>query len=128
MLELVPGQRVDQPVNASAENIEKAVQWLQKITIQTDGKPPIEAIKSALDLQPDGIFLLFDGATKLDNWTQVVRKLNTSQGLLSDGGTQVPIHVIHFFREEFQGSMQQLAQENGGTYRFVPRPGVPLFP
>jgi hypothetical protein len=58
----------------------------------------------------------------------VVRKLNTSQGLLSDGGTQVPIHVIHFFRDEFQRSMQLLAHENGGTYRFVPRPQNRILP
>ena len=121
-LELEPGQKIDQPVSATPENIEKSVQWLRKITIQNEGKPPIEAVKSALELQPDGIFLLFDGATKLDNWTQAVRKLNTSEGLLSDGGIQVPIHVIHFFRDEFQRSMQLLAHENGGTYRFVPKP------
>ena len=127
-LELEPGQKIDQPVSATPENIEKSVQWLRKITIQKDGKPPIEAVKSALELQPDGIFLLFDGDTKLDNWTQVVRKLNTSQGLLSDGGTQVPIHVIHFFRDEFQRSMQLLAHENGGTYRFVPRPQNRILP
>lgn len=127
-LEIVPGQRIDQPVSATQENIEKAVQWLRKVTVQPDGKPPIDAMKSALELQPDGIFLLFDGDTKLDNWTQVIRKLNTSEGLLSDGEAKVPIHVIHFFRDEFQRSMQRLAQENGGSYRFVPRPDRPVFP
>ena len=127
-LELVPGQKIDQPVSATQENIEKAVQWLRKITIQKDGKPPIDAIKSALELEPDGIFLLFDGDTKLDNWTQSVRRLNTVDGLLSDGAMGVPIHVIHFFRDEFQRSMQLLAQENGGTYRFVPKPTVRSLP
>lgn len=123
-LELAPGQKLDQPVSATAENIQKAVTWLTKVTIQQDGRPPIEAVKSALELEPDGIFLLFDGTTKLDNWTQMVRKLNTNQGLLSDGSPRVPIHVIHFFREEYQRSMQQLASENSGSYRFVPRPNV----
>ncbi len=127
-LELVPGQKIDQPVSATQENIEKAVHWLRKITIQKDGKPPIDAIKSALELEPDGIFLLFDGDTKLDNWTQSVRRLNTVDGLLSDGAMGVPIHVIHFFRDEFQRSMQLLAQENGGTYRFVPKPTVRSLP
>jgi hypothetical protein len=127
-LELVPGQKIDQPVSATQENIEKAVHWLRKITIQKDGKPPIDAIKSALELEPDGIFLLFDGDTKLDNWTQLVRRLNTVDGLLSDGAIGVPIHVIHFFRDEFQRSMQLLAQENGGTYRFVPKPAVRSLP
>ena len=127
-LELDPGEKIDQPQSATPENIEKAIRWLAKITIQKDGKPPIDAVKSALELQPDGIFLLFDGDTKLDNWTQIVRRLNTSDGLLSDGGTKVPIHVIHFFRDEFQRSMQRLAQENGGSYRFVPRSNLRLQP
>jgi hypothetical protein len=127
-MEFVPGEKIDEPVQATGENIENAVRWLQKMTIQKDGKPPIEAVKTALEFEPDGIFLLFDGATKLDNWTQVVRKLNTSEGLLSDGGTQVPIHVIHFFRDEFQRPMQLLAHENGGTYRFVPSPQARVLP
>jgi len=127
-LELDPGEKIDQPQSATPENIEKAVRWLAKITIQKDGKPPIDAVKSALEFQPDGIFLLFDGDTKLDNWTQIVRRLNTSDGLLSDGGTKVPIHVIHFFRDEFQRSMQRLAEENAGSYRFVPKSNLRLQP
>ena len=127
-LEFELGQKPDGPVNATQENIEKAVEWLRKVTVQKDGRPPIDAIESALEFQPDGIFLLFDGDTKMDNWTQTVRELNTSDGFLSDGGTQVPIHVIHFFREEFQGAMQLLAHQNGGTYRFVPKPGFRFAP
>jgi len=127
-LELDPGEKIDQPQSATPENIEKAIRWLAKITIQKDGKPPIDAVKSALELQPDGICLLFDGDTKLDNWTQIVRRLNTSDGLLSDGGTKVPIHVIHFFRDEFQRSMQRLAEENAGSYRFVPKSNLRLQP
>jgi hypothetical protein len=127
-LEFELGQKPDGPVNATQENIEKAVEWLRKVTVQKDGRPPIDAIESALEFQPDGIFLLFDGDTKVDNWTQTVRELNTSDGFLSDGGTQVPIHVIHFFREEFQGAMQLLAHQNGGTYRFVPKPGFRVSP
>jgi hypothetical protein len=127
-LEFELGQKPDGPVNATQENIEKAVDWLRKVTVQKDGRPPIDAIESALEFQPDGIFLLFDGDTKMDNWTQTVRELNTSGGFLSDGGTQVPIHVIHFFREEFQGAMQLLAHQNGGTYRFVPKPGFRFPP
>jgi hypothetical protein len=128
VLELDPGEKIDQPQSATPENIEKAIRWLAKNTIQKEGKPPVDAIKSALELQPDGIFLLFDGDTKLDNWTQIVRQLNTSDGLFTDGGTKVPIHVIHFFRDEFQRSMQRLAEENGGTYRFVPKSNFRLQP
>mgnify|MGYP003338154235 FL=1 len=115
-------------IPATKENLEKAIHWLQKTQPQKDGRPPVDAIRNALEFEPDGIFLLFDGDTKLDNWTSLIRRMNRSEGFLSDGSPEVPIHVIHFFREEFQQSMQNLAQENAGTYRFVPKPTFRSFP
>lgn len=123
-LEITPGETLAGPVSATPENIEKAMQWLQNTSIQTDGRVPVDAVREAMEMDPDGIFLLFDGDTKLDNWVHSVTELNRSDGLLSDGAPAVPIHVIHFFREEFQRTMQLLAMENRGTYRFIPRPSV----
>ncbi len=123
-LEITPGETLAGPVSATPENIEKAMQWLQNISIQTDGRVPVDAVREAMEMDPDGIFLLFDGDTKLDNWVHSVTELNRSDGFLSDGAPAVPIHVIHFFREEFQRTMQLLAMENRGTYRFIPRPSV----
>ena len=123
-IELEPGRGGEQLISATPENLAKAVQWMQNVKIQPEGKVPIEAIRVALEMDPDGIFLLFDGDTKLDNWTEAIAELNRSDGLLGDGTPMVPIHVIHFFREEFQRSMQWLATSNRGTYRFVPRPSV----
>ena len=123
-LEITPGETLAGPVSATPENIEKAMQWLQNISIQTDGRVPVDAVREAMEMDPDGIFLLFDGDTKLDNWVHSVTELNRSDGFLSDGAPAVPIHVIHFFREEFQRTMHLLAMENRGTYRFIPRPSV----
>lgn len=123
-LEITPGETLAGPVSATPENIEKAMQWLQNTSIQTDGRVPVDAVREAMEMDPDGIFLLFDGDTKLDNWVHSVTELNRSDGFLSDGAPGVPIHVIHFFREEFQRTMQLLAMENRGTYRFIPRPSV----
>ena len=123
-LEITPGETLAGPVSATPENIEKAMQWLQNTSIQTDGRVPVDAVREAMEMDPDGIFLLFDGDTKLDNWVHSVTELNRSDGFLSDGAPAVPIHVIHFFREEFQRTMQLLAMENRGTYRFIPRPSV----
>lgn len=123
-IELEPGRGGEQLISATPENLAKAVQWMQNVKIQPEGKVPIEAVRVALEMDPDGIFLLFDGDTKLDNWTEAIAELNRSDGLLGDGTPMVPIHVIHFFREEFQRSMQWLATSNRGTYRFVPRPSV----
>jgi hypothetical protein len=123
-LEMSPGETLAGPVSATPENIEKAMHWLQNTQIQSDGRVPVDAVREAMEMDPDGIFLLFDGDTKLDNWVHSIKELNRSDGFLSDGAPAVPIHVIHFFREEFQRTMQLLAMENRGTYRFIPRPNV----
>jgi hypothetical protein len=123
-IELEPGQGGERLISATPENLAKAVQWMHNSQIQPEGKVPIDAVREALEMDPDGIFLLFDGDTKLDNWTEAIAELNRSDGLLGDGTPKVPIHVVHFFREEFQRSMQWLATSNRGTYRFVPRPSL----
>ncbi len=110
------------PIPANPENLSKTMEWLGQIRIQKDGRPPIDALQAAIAMQPDGIFLLFDGDTKVDDWTAKVREMNRSKDFLSDGGPKVPIHVLHFFRDEFEKSMRTLASENEGTYRFIPRP------
>ncbi|MBM3965593.1 MAG: hypothetical protein FJ308_11100 [Planctomycetes bacterium] len=110
------------PIPANPENLSKTMEWIGRIKIQRDGRPPIDALQSAIAMQPDGIFLLFDGDTKVDNWTTKIREMNRTNDFLSDGGPKVPIHVIHFFRDEFEKSMRTLASENNGTYRFMPRP------
>ena len=110
------------PIPANPENLSKTMEWIGQVRIQKDGRPPIDALQAAIAMQPDGIFLLFDGDTKVDDWTAKVREMNRSKDFLSDGGPKVPIHVIHFFRDEFEKSMRTLASENEGTYRFIPRP------
>lgn len=114
-----------EPVPATKENLAKTIEWIERVPIQKDGRPPIDAIRAAIAMQPDGIFLLFDGDTKVNDWTGRIRNQNISNDLFSDGSPTVPIHVIHFFREEFMADMQRLAKENSGTYRFVPRPAKP---
>jgi hypothetical protein len=114
-----------EPVPATKDNLAKTIEWIERVPIQKDGRPPIDAIRAAIAMQPDGIFLLFDGDTKVNDWTGRIGKLNLSNDLFSDGSPSVPIHVIHFFREEFMVDMQRLAKENNGTYRFVPRPAKP---
>ena len=107
------------PVYAKPENLTKTIEWLNRVQVQKDGLPPNNALTEAIAMQPDGIFLLFDGDTKSDV-AKYLRKANRSDDILSLGTPKVPIHVIHFFQEEFQKQMRQVAEENGGTYVFVP--------
>lgn len=109
------------PVYAKPENLAKTIDWLSRVRIQKEGWPPNNALAEAIGMQPDAIFLLFDGDTKVDV-AKFLRRANRSDDILTEGVPRVPIHVVHFFQDEFQKQMKQVAAENGGTYRFVPRP------
>lgn len=113
------------PVYAKPENISQTIDWMRQVQVQKDGWPPNEALAQAIAMQPDGIFLLFDGDTKVDV-AKFLRRENRTDDILSAGVPKVTIHVIHFFQDEFQKQMKQVAEENGGTYRFVPRPERPF--
>ena len=109
------------PVYAKPENVTKTIDWLNRVQIQKEGLPPNNALAEAIGMQPDAIFLLFDGDTKVDV-AKFLRRVNRTDDILSAGMPKVPIHVVHFFQDEFQKQMRLVASENGGTYRFVPRP------
>ena len=121
---LETGSAEKYPVYAKPENLTKTIDWLNLVRIQKEGLPPNNALAEAIGMQPDGIFLLFDGDTKVDV-AKFLRTKNRTDDILSMGTPKVPIHVVHFYQDEFQKQMRQVAEENGGTYRFVPRPERP---
>ncbi len=110
------------PVYASPENIQKTMAWMERVKIQ-GGKHPGEVIERAIEMEPDGIFLLFDGETTVD-LAPKVRKFNTVDDFISGQQTRVPIHSVCFYTEkpEAQQLMKTIAQQNLGTYRYVPKP------
>ena len=121
---LETGEVEKYPVYAKPENLTKTIDWLNLVQVQKDGLPPNNALVEAIGMQPDGIFLLFDGDTKVDV-AKFLRRANRTDDILNSGTPKVPIHVVHFYQDEFQKQMRQVAEENGGTYRFVPRPDRP---
>lgn len=120
-LEFTPGMPEEFPIPATPENVEKALRWMTRCSIQKEGLPPNDALDLAIEMEPDGVFLLFDGDTRVDV-PKHLGQSNRSTDILTMGEPRVPIHVVHFFLEEFATSMQRVAAENLGTYRFIPRP------
>jgi von Willebrand factor type A domain len=108
------------PVYATPENIQKTLAWVQRIPIR-GGKPPNDALDLAIEMQPDGIFLLFDGDTKVDVASHL-QESNRSYDIISGTSVRVPIHTIGFYTQKFEALMKRIAEENSGTYRFVPKP------
>ncbi len=109
------------PIYATPENLQKALVWIDRVRIQEKGLPPNIALNEAIKMDPDGIFLLFDGETRVDV-AAFLRKANRSDDFISGNTPSVPIHTIGFYTQEYEALMKRIAMENNGVYRFVPKP------
>ena len=108
------------PVYATPENIQRTLAWVQRVQIR-GGKPPNDALDQAIEMDPDGIFLLFDGDTKVDVPAHL-QKSNRSTDIITGTSDRVPIHTIGFYTQKYDAILKRIAEENSGTYRFVPKP------
>ncbi len=122
--EALPEPGSDQPAStglyATPENIEHARQWIQSVQLNRGG-PPNEALAWAIDREPDAIYLLTDGVTKVDV-CGYLRKANRLEDIVSGPQVRVPIHAIAYHSLEGQQLMRQLAKENQGQFIYVPKP------
>ncbi len=84
--------------------------WLRSRTLGR-ATMPAEALRYALDLNPDAVFLLSDGELQ-DDSLLMLRLLNGSHG----SSRQIPIHTINLFSQEGRFTLQQIALENGGSF------------
>ena len=75
---------------------------------------PAQALRVALELNPDAIFLLSDGELQ-DNSRAMLLRLN---GFASER-RQIPIHTIHLFSPQGRRTLETIALENSGTFTRV---------
>lgn len=92
------------------ETIVRVKNWLRSRTLGPATMPGT-ALKFALSLNPDAIFLLSDGELQ-DNSLMMLRTLNSS---ISEQ-RQIPIHTLHLFSDQGRLTLQQIAGENHGTF------------
>lgn len=94
---------------ATGNNKQKYLEWVAKV--QGGGNTdPREALKLALALQPDVIYLLTDGVFDPKVAAEVT-KLNTQN---------VSIHTFCFGNDSGESLLQSIARKNNGTYKFIP--------
>jgi hypothetical protein len=94
---------------ASSKNIAECVRWVSNLSA-SGGTNPLGAMKQAIDLKPDAIFLLTDGDFP-EGVVDEIRK--------SNNGSTV-INTIAFIEESGGPRLKRIASENRGEYRFVP--------
>ncbi len=113
---------VDEPrsVEATAENKLALRRWALQVQ-QDRGKNPYEVLEFALKLKPDVIFLLSDGEFP-QRVEDLLAEKNRINNLFGDGGPMCIVHTIAYYSEEGESRMRRIAQNNGGQYRYVPKP------
>ncbi|MFO1064782.1 MAG: hypothetical protein U0892_13035 [Pirellulales bacterium] len=114
-----PGSRepAKYPLYAVPENIEHAVRWVETVRIGRGG-PPNDALKLAIEREPDAIYLLTDGVTKVDV-CEFLKKTNRSEDILFGDSVKVPIHAIAFYSLDGQDLLRRIAAENKGQFHYV---------
>lgn len=96
-------------IKANSSNKKKAVRWIR--AREPGGLTnPIMSLRLALELKPDVVFLLTDG--EVDD-PEAVRKI------IRDNNVRTTIHTIAFENEDGATTLERIAKENRGSFRFV---------
>ncbi len=97
-------------VAANSQNIKKVRRWIRR---QQPGSTtnPIGAIELALRLKPSVIFLLSDG--------EFDTPVRSRQAALDGNTSGTIIHTIALISRDGEETLKTIADDHGGTYRFV---------
>jgi hypothetical protein len=95
---------------ATKDNRDRASRWIRTRQPESTTNPTL-ALKQALEMKPEVIFLLTDG--ELDEPAEV------RQMIQKNNKSNVVIHTIAFDNEEATATLEAIAKENNGTFRFV---------
>lgn len=112
----------ERAARANMHNIQLAEKWMAGIEneLRTD---PYDAVKYAVEMLPDAIYILSDGKFtdkgKTERYLAAVNKLSDP---IDGPRPKVVIHTVGFYNRDGEECLQRIAKEYGGTYRFVPAP------
>jgi hypothetical protein len=101
---------VSEMVSATAADKQHAEKWIKAQKAESTTNPN-RALRHALELKPDVIFLLTDG--EMDDPTEVQRVIRESNP------AKVVIHAIALENQEGARTLESIANDNGGEFRFV---------
>ncbi len=101
-------------IPATPANRQRASAWIRSREPEST-TDPLYALQQALELKPEVIFLLTDG--ELDDPVEVQKMIR------KNNKAHVVIHTIAFENEDGAVTLEAIAKENNGTFRFVPGGG-----
>ena len=114
---------------ASPENVARFTQWMANVETGFNTSP-LQAVKCALSIHPDVIYLLSDGefrdqtARYLKKNNRHLKKNNRRTSTTGDRPFASIVHTIGFHNRAAQRVLRNIANGNGGTYKFVPDPFI----
>ena len=117
-------------VFANASNIEKAMRWINTSgkVIPAGGSNPIDAMKSAMRLKPEVMYLLSENITGAGRYEVPVVELLAAIDTLNpvdsrNGLRRVQINCIQYLSQDVHGTMKKIAAIHGGEdgYTFIER-------
>jgi hypothetical protein len=117
-------------VFANANNVAKAIRWIHKSgkVIPTGGSNPIVAMKDAMRLKPEVIYLLSENITGAGQYEVPPKELLLEIDALNpkdsrNGMRQVQINCVQYLSQDVRGTMKKIAEIHGGEdgYTFIER-------
>lgn len=84
--------------------------WLKSLRHGRDTRPA-SAVRIAMDLAPDSIYVLSDGLIT-DDTQELLRENNKRE----DGQPLIPVHTILLYSDDGKEILESIAKENGGTF------------
>ena len=111
------GDRDFEMISATLDNKSRFQDWLDD-TRMGPGTDPRLALEIAIEMEPDAIFMLSDGAfvsERIDDRPKTRDIINRHWS----AGTIVPINTISLVVEETIPTMESIANKSGGQFRFT---------
>ena len=97
-------------VKATQDNKQQSLDWYQSLR-KGGGTDPLDSITAALDLKPEVIFFLTDGEFGTGQVQSVIDAKNSDR--------KITIHTVCLGDDASGKFLKKIADENGGTYRFI---------
>lgn len=115
----------ERAVFATQENKEQVGLWMKTVELELKTLV-LESVQDAMEMYPDAIYILTDG--KFGDTRKVEKYLEENNYTTDEQGNKrakVIIHTVGFYNRDGEPVLKKMADNYGGTYRFVPQPGKP---
>lgn len=113
----------ERAVFATNENKAHVEEWMK--TVELELKTLVyDSVVTALEMYPDAIYILTDGkfgdTAKVERYLAQNNYIHDEQG---DKRAKIIIHTVGFYSRDGEPVLKKMADDYGGTYRFVAEPG-----